>query len=249
MLHPPDTSPSDTSPAAQALLALETLKEHADPSRLEHMAKFGINTAKALGVQIPPQRAAAKALNKRLRTPQARHDAAAALWETGIHEARIMASMVDAPALVSAEQMDAWTRDFNSWDLCDQCCNNLFRHTPFAFAKVREWGDQPVNAPEFSKRAGFTLLATLAVGKKDAPDHTFEEFFPLLLKHCADPRNFVKKSVNWALRNIGKRSKTLLPKAVAVAEEMARMQSKAARWCARDALREFHDPKTLARIR
>lgn len=203
------------------------------------MARYGINPDNAYGVSIPTLRKLAKETGHH-------HALALQLWETGIHEARILASMVDDPREVTETQMDAWVEDFDSWDVCDQACANLFDKTPNAYHKAVEWSER---SDEFVKRAGFALMATLAVHDKAAGDEQFEGFLPLILKHAADERNFVRKAVNWALRQIGKRSLALNRKAIQAAEEIARIDSKAARWIAADALRELRSPKIQERLK
>jgi 3-methyladenine DNA glycosylase AlkD len=212
---------------APELLAI--LKAHANPANVEGMARYGINPAGTLGVSIPVIRRLAKKAGRS-------HELAAQLWESGIHEARILAALVDEPARVTRRQMDTWARDLDSWDVCDQVCSNLFRYTPFAFGKAARWARA---RPEFVRRAGFSLMAGLAVASKDTSDEQFEAFFPLIAKAAADDRNMVKKAVNWALRQIGKRNARLRQLAIAQAEEIRKIDSKAARWIASDALREL----------
>lgn len=203
------------------------------------MARYGINVEKAFGVRIPELRKMAKLIGTD-------HELALALWNSGYHEARILASMIDEPALVSEAQMEAWVLDFNSWDLCDQVCGNLFDKTNIALEKAKQWTGRP---EEYVKRAGFALPAWAAMHLKKLPDDEFEAFFPLMLREAADSRNYVKKAVNWALRNIGKRNLVLHAKAVAVAEQMLQMQDQTAQWIAKDALRELNDEKQIARLR
>ena len=164
------------------------------------------------------------------------HDIAAELWASGIHEARILATIVEEPARVTRRQMNRWARDFDSWDVCDQACQNLFRYTPFAFDKAAQWARAK---REFVRRAGFSLMAGLAVKAKDASDEQFGVFFALIEGAATDDRNMVKKAVNWALRQIGKRNTSLRVKAIAKAEEIRALESRAARWIAADALREL----------
>lgn len=220
-------------------MVLNRLKEMGDPEDAAGMARFGINIEKAMGIRIPELRKLAKELGKD-------HKLASDLWDSRMHEARILASMVDDPKQVTEDQMEIWVSGFNSWDLCDQCCGNLFDKTPFAYDKVVEWSARP---EEFVKRAGFALLAWLAVHDKQASDDQFEQFLPLLLKESTDERNFVKKAVNWALRHIGKRNLALNAKAIIAAEEMAKIDNKAARWNAKDALRELKSDKIQERLR
>jgi 3-methyladenine DNA glycosylase AlkD len=163
------------------------------------MARFGINVDEALGVSVTALRRLARQLPRD-------HGLAAGLWETGVHEARILASMVEEPERVTARQMDRWARDFDSWDLCDQCCQNLFWRTPFAESKSVAWA---ARTREFEKRAGFALMASAAVKDRDAPDARFLGYLKLIEREATDSRNFVRKAVNWALRQIGKRNRRL----------------------------------------
>jgi len=210
---------------------LQELQGQANPTDAAGMARFGINTAKAFGIRIPVLRALAKRLGKD-------HKLAAELWKTGYHEARILAGMVDDPAQVTTAQMDRWTAVFNSWDLCDQVCMNLFDRTPHAWEKALTWSQ---SEEEFVKRAGYALMACLAVHDKRTADAQFTPFFAAIKRGATDDRNFVKKAVNWALRQIGKRNEALRQRAIRVAEEIARFENKGARWVAADALRELRN--------
>lgn len=203
------------------------------------MAKYGINTDFALGVSIPNLRKIAKEIGKN-------HKLALQLWNIKIHEARILASMIDEPKLVTEKQMETWINDFNSWDLCDQCCNNLFRKTKFAHQKAVEWSKRE---EEFQKRAGFTLMACLAVHDKSAEDKDFIKFFRLIKNESNDSRNYVKKAVNWALRQIGKRNLNLNKIVIESAKEINKMESKTAKWIAKYALRELESEKIQNRLR
>ncbi len=218
---------------------LRVLRAVADATRLPGMASVGINTRRALGVSIPTLRRLAKRLG-----PD--HALALGMWASEVHEARILASMVDDPALVTEEQMDAWAADLDSWDLCDQVCGNLFDRTPFARAKAREWSRRP---EEFVKRAAFSLVAEAAVHDKAAPDRDFERFLPIIRRGAEDDRNAVRKAVSWALRQIGKRNAQLNAKAIAEAERLLGSESRSARWIARDALRELTSDAVQARRR
>ncbi len=208
---------------------IRTLRSQANPANVAGMARFGINPANTLGVSMP-------ALRRLARQAGHSHELAEELWRSGIHEARILATLVDEPARVTRRQADRWARDFDSWDVCDQACQNLLRYTPFAFEKAAAWARAK---PEYVRRAGFALMAGLAVKAKEASDDRFEAFFPLIAGASSDERNFVKKAVNWALRQIGKRNGRLRRKAVAAAEEIRTRDSRAARWIANDALREL----------
>ena len=222
-----------TPPSLTLDAALAELQRQADPARLAGMARFGIDTDRALGVPMP----AIRSLARRQRN----HTLALELWATGIHEARILASLVDEPKRVTHEQMDAWSAEFNSWDLCDQVCSNLFSRTPYAVECAFAWSE---HQPEFEKRAGFVLMAALAVHDKKAPDALFLAFLPALVRGSTDERNFVKKAVNWALRQIGKRNETLRSAAMDTARQIQALDSRAARWIAADALRELEARRT-----
>lgn len=204
----------------------------------EGMARYGIRTDRALGISMPALRGIAKEIGKD-------HILAGMLWDSGVHEARILACLIDEPAHVSSEQMEAWVRDFDSWDLCDQCCSTLFDRTPYARDKAVVWSERP---EEFVKRAGFVLMATLAVHDKKAGDAVFLAFLPLIRKESTDERNFVKKAVNWALRQIGKRNRMLNRAAIALAGELAASESRSARWIGRDALRELERDAVRSRL-
>jgi len=208
---------------------LARLKAEANPANVAGMARYGINPQGTLGVPV-------HALRKLARELGSNHKLAAELWLSGIHEARILATIVDDPALVTRRQMNRWARDFDSWDVCDQACQNLFRYTPFGFEKAAEWARA---RREFVRRAGFALMAGLAVKAKAAPDAAFKAFLPLIVEAANDDRNLVRKAVNWALRAIGKRNSSLRRQAINTAQEIRKLESKAARWVATDALREL----------
>lgn len=218
---------------------LRELRNLADPEAVKGMARFGINAKSTLGISIPKLRNIAKRIGKD-------HSAAEALWSSEIHEARILACFVDDPRQVTEEQMESWVREFDSWDVCDQVCACLFDRTPFAYEKAVEWA---VRKEEFVKRAGFVLMAALAVHDKKAQDEKFVRFLPFIQQESIDNRNFVKKAVNWALRQIGKRSLLLNQMSVQTAKDIQRVDSKAARWISSDALRELTDEKLQKRLR
>jgi 3-methyladenine DNA glycosylase AlkD len=208
---------------------LSVLRAHANPANVAGMARYGINRNGTLGVPMPVLRKLAKEAGRS-------HALAAELWASGIHEARILATLIDDPARVTGRQMDRWASDLDSWDVCDQACQNLFRYTPSAFAKAAQWARA---RREFVRRAGFSLMAGLAVKARIASDAQFETFFPLIAEAAVDGRNMVKKAVNWALRQIGKRNPALCAKAIALAEQIRNRDCRAARWVAADALREL----------
>jgi 3-methyladenine DNA glycosylase AlkD len=217
---------------------LRSLEELADPTRLEGMARFGIDTTNALGVRVTELRGLARGLGRD-------HELAAELWASGIHEARILASIVEDADAVTVQQMESWVLEFGSWDLCDQVCMNLFDRTPFAFDKALEWS---AREPEFEKRAGFALMASAAVHRKDRPDRDFHAFLPRIRAEAIDERNFVKKAVSWALRQIGKRSAGLHARAIRTAHQIETIDARSARWIARDVLRELESPAVRARL-
>ncbi len=189
---------------------LSQLQALANPDNVSGMARFGINPSNTLGVSMPNIRQ----LGRRKKD----HALALALWETGIHEARILASIVDQPALVNGDQMDSWTADFDSWDVCDQVCSNLYSKTPFAVEKALLWSQAD---QEFIKRAGFALMAYIAVHCKKVEDAVFLQFLEIIENSANDGRNFVKKAINWALRQIGKRSPQLYQPALDVSRRLA----------------------------
>lgn len=213
-------------PAEEILAELRAL---ANPARLDGMARFGIDTTAALGLSVPQVRAIAR----RVGRSQA---LAEELWASGVHEARWLASLVADPQAITRSTMDRWVRDFNSWDVCDACCCDLFDRTPHAWAKIPKWA---ADKREYVRRAGFATLAAIAAHDKTAPDQLFLDAFALIERYAFDDRNFVRKAVNWALRNIGKRNARLLPAAIACAERVRAQGSKPARWIAADALREL----------
>lgn len=208
---------------------IELLKQHSNTNYLESMKRFSVDNSKALGVSLPALRKIAKGIKKD-------HQLALDLWATGIHECRLLASLVDDPKLVTPKQMDSWAADFYSWDMCDQVCGNLFDRTPYAIEKALEYSK---SEKEYIKRAGFVLMAEFAVHDKKASDEAFMPFFPIIEREAWDDRNFVKKAVNWALRQIGKRNKNLVKAAKECALRIAQQESKAAKWIAKDALAEF----------
>ena len=217
---------------------INRLKSLSDPEAVKGMARFGINPKNTYGVSIPNLRKLAKEIGRN-------HELAQQLWETGIHEARILASMIDNPEEVTNEQMESWVKDFDSWDVCDQCCSNLFGKTRSAYQKAIEWSSRK---EEFVKRAGFVLMACLAVSDKKAADNQFVAFLPVIQREAGDNRNFVKKAVNWALRQIGKRNPALNKKAIEAAKEIQKVDSRSSRWISSDALRELTSEAVQRRL-
>ena len=214
-------------PSSRAILV--QLRSLARPDRLEGMARYGMNPEGRLGISIPSLRRIAKRTGKD-------HRLALDLWKSEIAEARILASMVDEPERVTAAQMERWVRGFNSWDVCDQVCGNLFDKAPHAWAKAKEWARRD---EEYIKRAGFALIAYLAWHDKAASDAAFLRFFPSIRRGATDERNFVKKAVSWALRNIGKRNPRLRAAALREARALRDLDSKAARWVGAEVEREL----------
>jgi 3-methyladenine DNA glycosylase AlkD len=215
------------------------LRSHANPANVSGMARFGISATGTLGVSLPVLRAIAKEIGRD-------HQFALSLWASGVHEARILAGLIDDPQKVTRAQMEQWVADFDSWDVCDQVCSNLFDATPFAYDLACAWAGRN---EEFVKRAGFVLMAALSVHDRKAVNDAFEPFFTLIVRESADGRNFVKKAVNWALRQIGKRNVLLNARAIAVAGEIQKGTAPSARWIAADALRELTGEKVQARLR
>ncbi len=206
---------------------------------IDGMARYGIRTDNALGIPMPALRAEARRTGRD-------HALALALWDSGIHEARILASLVADPPLMTTEDTDRWTAGFDSWDVCDQCCINLYRHLPFAREKIAEYAPRP---EEFVRRTAFSLVATLAVNDWTSPDEAFLPYLALVEKWSCDERNFVRKAVNWALRQVGKRSFGLNEAALETARRLAASSDRSARWIGSDAVRELTAEKTAATIR
>lgn len=218
---------------------IEEIKSRGNPQARAGMARYGIETVRAFGVSVPTLRDLAKKTGKS-------HDLAEGLWRTGIHEARILAGMIGEPGKVTERQMEEWVVDFDSWDIVDGTCGNLFDKTPFAVKKAREWTNRK---EEYVKRAGFVLMAELAVHDKMESDDTFSGFLPLIVRGSSDDRNFVKKAVNWALRQIGKRNLNLNRLAIQTGREIQKLEYKSARWIASDALRELTSPAVQKRFK
>lgn len=217
---------------------IQTIKSLYNPEAVKGMARFGINPDNTYGVSIPHLRKMARQIGKN-------HFLAQELWSSGIHEARLLACLIDDPIEVTEKQMDRWVKDFDSWDICDQCCSNLFDKTSSSYMKAIEWTQRD---KEFEKRAGFVMMAVLAVHDKKANDKDFMQFFPLIQLGSEDERNLVKKAVNWSLRQIGKRNHALNKKAISTAKKIQRMNSKSARWIASDAIRELTSEAVQKRL-
>jgi len=217
---------------------LAWLKRRGTRRTVEGMARYGIKAKRAFGVPM----GALLSLRKRLGKD---HALATALWESGWYEARLLAALVGDPQLVTRRQMNAWAAGFENWGDCDTVCFHLFDRTPFAWEKARQWSASP---REFVKRAGFALMACLALHDKAAPDQRFLAFLSLIEKGAHDERNFVKKAVNWALRAIGRRNLPLNEAALEVAKRLALSQETSCRWVGKDALRELSNRKVRSRL-
>ena len=218
---------------------LRHLKANANPAAVEGMARFGIRTDSALGLSMPFLRQTAKSAG-------VDHALALKLWQSGIHEARILAALVDDPAQVTSAQMERWVKDFDSWDVCDQVCGNLFDRTRFGRRKAVTWAGRK---SEFVRRAGFALIAALAWQDRQADDELFVGYLALVEEYAFDDRNFVKKAVNWALRTIGKHSPELNAAALTVAEQLASSKQASPRWVGKDAHRELASAAVRERLR
>lgn len=218
--------------------ALALLQQQARPTELAGMARFGIVGEQRLGLSMPAMREIARTLGRD-------HALALALWDTAIPDARIVAGMVAEPKKLTSRQMDTWTQGFAAWDVCDQVCGSAFLASPLAWSKVPVWAAQP---EEFVRRAAFALLATLAVHDKAASDAQFIEALHLIEAAAGDERNFVKKAVNWALRNIGKRNPALNAATLEAAQHIQHQGSRSARWIAADALRELGSVAVQTRL-
>ena len=219
--------------------ALAELRRLGEKRNIEGMARFGIVAKNVYGVAKPKMDELARRIGKD-------HRLALELWNTEVHDARILAGMIDEPKKVTAAQMNRWVHDFDNWDVCDGTCCHLFVFAGAAWDRAREWTKRTA---EFEKRAGFALLAYLAYRDKTATDAQYKKVLPILLREAHDDRNFVRKAVNWALRNIGKRNLNLNRAAIQTAERMKRMDSRAARWIAADALRELKSVAVQTRLR
>jgi 3-methyladenine DNA glycosylase AlkD len=218
---------------------LKRLGTKARPEQLKGMAQYGMVTERRLGVSVPDMRKIAKDLGKD-------HKLAIELWKTKIPEAMIVAAMIDEPDKLTEKQMDDWVKDINSWDVCDQVCMNLFEKTPLAWRKILEWSKRE---EEFVRRTAFSLIACLAWHDRQAEDERFIKLLPIIEQGATDDRNFVKKAVNWALRNVGKRNRNLNRAAIEAAKQIQLVESKAARWIASDAIRELESSSVQRRLR
>jgi 3-methyladenine DNA glycosylase AlkD len=203
------------------------------------VTKFGGIIKNGYGITAPELRTLAKKIGKN-------HSLAIKLWNEDCHDAKLLATLIGDPAQIDENLMDKWIKNFYSWDICDGCIQNLFAYTPFAYKKAIEWAQRK---PEYEKRAGFAMMAKLAIGDKKKDDREFENFFKYIIEGSTDERNFVKKAVNWAIRQIGKRSLYLNKKALELARQIHSIDSKSARWIASDAIRELTNEKIIKNIK
>jgi 3-methyladenine DNA glycosylase AlkD len=218
-------------------IVIVELRSQADPTRKPGMARVGIDVSHALGVSMPRIRGIAKRCG-------IDHALAIRLWRSGIHEARMLATLVADPRAMTADQMEAWVVDIGSWDLCDSAAD-VFGRAPAGAAAIRAWAERPEG---FVKRCAFSMIARRAVWAKDAPDREFLAYFPLIRRAADDPRNEVKKAVSWALRQIGKRNRALHGASIEEADRILDRPATSARWIARDVLRELESEKTRSRL-
>jgi len=217
---------------------IKRLEMLANAEMAKGMAWAGIKADKVYGISTLKLRKIAKEAGKD-------HALAQELWASGIHEARVIACMIDDPEMVTEDQLERWVKDFDSWDVCDGCCGNLFDKTKYAYQKAVEWSSRQ---EEYVKRAGFVMMATLAVHDKKAQDREFVRFLPIIKRESVDDRNFVRKAVNWALRQIGKRSRALNEAAIETAKAIYKIDSRTARWIASDALGELASDAVQRRL-
>jgi len=219
---------------------VEKFKSLGNPKNVDGMARFGIKPkTKVYGVPVPELRKIAKLVKKN-------HELALKLWDSEIHEARILAGMIADSEKLTAGQIKKWVSDFDSWDVCDQACMNLLSKSKAAKKQIFEFAR---SKEEFVKRTAFALMAALAVHDKKMEDKDFMDFFPLIKNAATDERNFVKKAVNWALRQIGKRNKKLNKEAIRLTKEIQKIESKSAKWISNDALRELNSEKIKSRLK
>ncbi len=221
---------------------IEELRQLSDPAKIADLERYAIKTPKWFGIRAPELKAFAREVKKLVDD---RHAMALELWKSGIYDVRAVAFLIDDPKKVTPQQMEAWCADFDNWATVDGACSYLFCRTPYAYEKAFEWAERE---PEFEKRAGFSMMAYLAVHDKKAPDEKLAAFLPVIETHAGDGRNFVKKAVNWALRQIGKRNGRLNKLAIGAALRIKVQGTSAARWIAADALRELQSPAVRERL-
>ena len=220
-------------------MIMDFFEENKNENNISGMSKFGISTDKIYGIKMDSLRKLSKEIGND-------HELALQLWEHGYHESRILATLIDEADRVDEDQLDEWVNDFDTWDICDQACINLFSNIPLAISKIPIWA---TSKKEFVKRTAFSLIAVIAVHDKKSDNSYFENFFPLIKKASDDNRNFVKKAVNWALRSIGKKNKYLNKKAIELAKEILKLDYKSAQWIAKDAIKELESENVQNRLK
>ena len=213
-------------------------EKHESEKARKGMEKYKVGCKDKYGISMPVLRKLSKKIGKN-------HQLALKLWKHGYHESRILSTLIEEKDKVDESQLEKWVNDFDSWDICDQACINLFVNMPLAISKIKEWAKSD---KEFVKRTSFSLIAVIAVHNKDEDDSYFEGFFPLIKEACNDEKNYVKKAINWALRSIGKKNKYLNKKAIEIANEILEMDSKTAKWIARDAIKELESKEVQNRL-
>ena len=217
---------------------IEKLHSMSNPKNVEGMARYGINPKNNLGINVTTLRNLARKIGKS-------HNLALKLWESGIQDARMLAAHIDEPDKVTEEQMEKWVLDFDSWNVVDNACGHLFDKTKYSYKKAIEWSRRD---KEFVKRAGFAIMAWSAVHDKKSDDKKYEEYLKIIKRESTDERNYVRKAVNWALRNIGKRNLSMNKKAIKTSKEILKIDNKTARWIAKDTIRELTSEKIQKRF-
>ena len=220
-------------------MIMDFFEENKNENNISGMSKFGISTDKIYGIKMDSLRKLSKEIGND-------HELALQLWEHGYHESRILATLIDEADRVDEDQLDEWVNDFDTWDICDQACINLFSNIPLAISKIPIWA---TSKKEFVKRTAFSLIAVIAVHDKKSDNSYFENFFPLIKKASDDNRNFVKKAVNWALRSIGKKNKYLNEKAIELAKEILELDYKSAQWIAKNAIKELESEEVQNKLK
>ena len=217
---------------------IDFLEENKSDKNISGMKMFKIDSNKIYGIKMDVLRKLAKKIGKN-------HKIALQLWKHGYHESRILATIVEETDKMDEKQLDEWVNDFDTWDICDQACINLFSNMPLAISKISNWAS---SEKEFVKRTAFSLIAVIAVHDKKSKNSYFEKFFPIIKQGCDDNKNFVKKAVNWALRSIGKKNKYLNEKAIILAKEILELDYKSAQWIGKDALKELESKEVQNRL-
>jgi 3-methyladenine DNA glycosylase AlkD len=211
---------------------LHELKKMGDPKVKKIKERFVIVPPNSYGIFL-------KDLNILARRIGKNDELAIKLFDTGVYEARLLTSMLFNPQNLTERLMEKWVKAFDNWEICDTFCMNVFGKSRFAVKKAFAWAEKK---PEYQKRAGFVCMVQYAFTNQEAPNNVFEKFFPVIIKHASDERTYVMKGINWALRQIGKRNKNLYKEALEVADEILKLDSKPARWIAKDAIRQLKKP-------